>query len=71
MTDRDPWADVVVTDFGFRWGPMTVTRLASDPRFGFVLLVSNGIEEVQIRVSAKGRKLLVENRRKMVMPCRK
>ena len=55
MTDRDPWADVVVTDFGFRWGPMSVTRLA---------------EEVQIRVTPRGRKLLVENRscRRRVTP---
>jgi len=62
---RDPWADVVVTDFGFRWGPMSVTRLASDPRWGVVLLVAGGGEEVQIRVTPRGRKLLVENKRKV------
>ena len=48
------------TPHGFIWGPITVTRICSDPkRFGYVLDVRTPHGKVEIRVSPKGRKLNV------------
>lgn len=43
--------------YGFTWGPMRVLRATSHERFGYVLIVGAGDQEVTIRCSPKGRKL--------------
>lgn len=43
------------TDFGFQWGPMTVSRLFSDPKHGVWIEVGGQRESVQIRVTKGGR----------------
>jgi hypothetical protein len=52
------------TQYGFEWGPMTVTRIASDPRVGYVLEIgAEGTDEtVMVRVTWKGRKIHVIER---------
>ena len=47
------------TPYGFIWGPMVVTRLCHDKRYGYVLQVKTQHGKVEIRVSPKGRKLNV------------
>lgn len=52
------------TRYGFDWGPMTVERVASDPKWGVVVLVkpSGGDydDAVYVRVSPKGRSITVQ-----------
>ncbi len=52
--------DFEFTDYGFRWGPMYVTRMYSDKDGGVRLLVSNSENHwegkgVEVRISPKGR----------------
>ncbi len=51
------------TLFGFKWGPMTVTRIASDDKFGRVLEISTKHDVMQIRVTPGG-KIKVESHEK-------
>lgn len=51
-----------VHQYGFRWGPMNVTRLcmaSRGERVNYVLGVSTGRREVQISVSGGGRSVRV------------
>lgn len=43
--------------FGFRWGPLMVTRLISDEKFGYVLEIRTEHKTLEVRVSPKGRRI--------------
>jgi hypothetical protein len=56
-----------VTQFGFRWGPMHVERLAHIPGRGYSIGIRTEDKDLQIYVSEKGKKIEameVRNRRK-------
>ena len=53
-------AHFAVTQTGFEWGPLTVTRLISDDRFGYVLEVKAGGKSVEIHSTPHGQKLTVQ-----------
>jgi hypothetical protein len=53
--------ELTETKYGFRWGPMRVYRYISDARFGYVIKVYTDHKAVEIRVSPKGRMLVVED----------
>jgi len=44
--------------YGFRWGPMTVERVISDPEWGVVVRISTPHRALEIRASPAGRKLV-------------
>lgn len=46
-----------ITDFGFTWGPVTVTRMAHIPGRGYVIGIDAGSKRAQVYVSEKGRSL--------------
>ena len=46
-----------LTDFGFEWGPVEITRLAHIERRGYLLEVRTKRQSMQIYVSEKGRKI--------------
>jgi len=46
-----------LTEHGFEWGPLRVSRVFHDDRVGFVLCIETEAEEMRVRVSPKGRKL--------------
>lgn len=49
------------TPYGFVWGPLTIERAMSDPKWGVVLLVHTEKGEVgRIRCSPKGYSLIWE-----------
>lgn len=51
-----------LTEFGFEWGPMTVTRAATIPS-GYVLNIKTDAgREIDVYVSAQGRSLRVFGR---------
>ena len=53
------------TPYGFKWGPLTVTRIAHDDSIGYVLEVETDRHVAQVRVSAGGQNMTVtEPRRK-------
>jgi hypothetical protein len=44
------------TQYGFSWGPLTVTRQISDPKFGVqVELLTSAGSAIEIRVTPSGR----------------
>lgn len=44
------------TQYGFTWGPLTVTRQVSDPKFGVqVELLTSAGNVIEIRVTPSGR----------------
>lgn len=45
------------TQFGFKWGPLEVTRILSDERIGVVISVKSGLDEYEVRASPSGRRL--------------
>lgn len=45
------------TKFGFRWGPLSVTRLVSDEAGGVLIEVAAAKERLEIRASPKGQVL--------------
>ena len=47
------------TPHGFRWGPLTVQMVMSDPKLGVVIDVEAGKASMTIRASPGGRKLQV------------
>ena len=47
------------TQYGFKWGAMEVTRIASDPKWWTVIEVGGNKQAYQIRVSSAGRKVTV------------
>ncbi len=49
--------ELTETKYGFRWGPVEVSRLISDERGGVLLSVMTDTQEVEIRVSPSGRVL--------------
>lgn len=59
--------DLEETPYGFRWGPLYVSRSVSDPKYGVEIMVSNkrdawskGAKRVFVRVSPSGRVLEVK-----------
>ena len=51
--------EVTDTQFGFDWGPVKVARLYSDDKYGYVLAVRAGKQEVEVRISPAGRVMSV------------
>lgn len=51
--------ELTETKYGFRWGPLTVERLISDPKFGVLIEVSTPMQRMEIRSSPQGSKLEV------------
>lgn len=51
---------VATTAHGFTWGPIEVSRIASDPRFGVVVEIKSGDNVVHVRSSPKGQVLSVD-----------
>lgn len=44
-----------LTQYGFKWGPMEVTRVMSDAKWGLILLVETSQGEIgRLRCSPKG-----------------
>jgi hypothetical protein len=50
-TEDDIWK------YGFRWGPMTVERLAHIDKRGYVLQIKTDHQSLQIHVTEKGYKI--------------
>ena len=48
-----------MTRYGFRWGPLRVERIISDPKWGVVLRIGTDREQWEVRVSPKGRRMTV------------
>ena len=48
-----------LTEYGFTWGPIEVTRLASVPKWGVCLAVETEKHKLNIYVSPKGRSVRV------------
>lgn len=46
-----PGAD---TQYGFTWGPVEVTRLASDPKAGVFIGIKTPRQSIQIRITPSG-----------------
>lgn len=44
-----------LTDYGFIWGPMEVTRICVVDRKGYILRVKTDSKDLEIYVSEKGR----------------
>jgi hypothetical protein len=42
------------TKFGFRWGPATIERCISDPKFGVVITVTTPKGRAHLRVTPTG-----------------
>ena len=42
------------TQFGFDWGNLRVTRIACDPKFGYVVGIASKHGVVEVRVTPKG-----------------
>lgn len=55
-------SDLIETKFGFVWGPFVVERVASHPKFGYVVQVRTASGAVEITTSPKGRKVRVVER---------
>lgn len=47
------------TKYGFRWGPLEVARLISDPKWGVVVTLMTDKEELEVRCSPKGKRMTV------------
>lgn len=45
--------------WGFRWGPLLIQRVASDPKYGVVIWVGSEHKQYEVRVSPKGRTVTV------------
>lgn len=41
-------------EYGFAWGPVAVTRLVSDPKYGVVILLKSEKQRLEVRVTPKG-----------------
>lgn len=46
------------TDYGFRWGPVAVERVLSDPKFGVLLSLATRKHKIELRVTPGGRILI-------------
>ena len=42
------------TNYGFRWGPVEVSRASADPKHGVWLILRSAKQEVTIRVTRSG-----------------
>lgn len=42
------------TIYGFRWGPVTISRLYSDPKYGVWIGISTPRQEIAIRATPTG-----------------
>jgi hypothetical protein len=56
-----------ITNYGFKWGPMEVTRACSDDRYHTILLKTDH-REVQIHVSPTGRSVRVYQHKRVSPP---
>ena len=45
------------TKYGFRWGPLEVMRLISDPKWGVVISLMTDKDELEVRCSPKGKRM--------------
>lgn len=45
------------TKYGFRWGPLEVMRIVSDPKWGVVISLLTEGEEMEIRCTPKGKRM--------------
>lgn len=45
------------TKYGFRWGPLEVVRMVSDPKFGVVISLLTDGEEMEVRCTPKGKRM--------------
>lgn len=43
------------TRFGFKWGPMGVVRITSDPKYGVVIGIETPTDRVDVRSTPSGR----------------
>ena len=48
-----------MSEFGFDWGPMSVTRMAHIEERGYVVGVRTDHDSIQVFVSQKGRKIRI------------
>lgn len=51
----------MTTEYGFKWGPMTVERCISDPKLGYLLTVSAGGKTLELVCTPTGKKLRVQS----------
>ena len=56
-----------VTKYGFRWGPMEVTRACADGRY-HTLLIFTDHQELQVSVSPTGRSIRVHKSKRSKPP---
>lgn len=49
--------DTKLTDYGFVFGPMEVTRCVADEKLGYYLEIKTDHEILQVHVTPKGRKM--------------
>lgn len=50
-----------ITRYGFRWGPVLISRMASDPKGGLSLQIQTRKAAIALRVTPKGTKIDVNN----------
>jgi len=56
--------DCFITNYGMRWGPFRLERVASDARFGVVVRIGSDTEQYEMRISPKGLKVQVRKCKK-------
>lgn len=52
-----------ITQSGFEWGPLVVTRIASDPRFGWVVSIAlreKPYDRLEVRATWHGKQLYID-----------
>lgn len=49
-----PGFDLEKVQFGFRWGPLTIERCMSDPKFGVIITATTPKGRVHLRVTPSG-----------------
>lgn len=59
------------TKYGFRWGPLEIMRMVSDPKFGVVISLMTETEEMEIRCTPKGKRMTVTTSERRTPPAPK
>lgn len=57
------------TKYGFRWGPLEVVRMVSDPKFGVVISLMTADEEMEVRCTPKGKRMTAITHQRRTPPC--
>lgn len=52
-----PYIPPDVEKYGFRWGPIAVTRAWHDPKLGYCLMIATEHKDLHVYVSAKGQRI--------------